>query len=49
VFIIKGVEIGVEESIVNEPLVLKTQLFQITDKNTNNAKSEVIFKQLNQS
>jgi hypothetical protein len=39
-----GVEVGVEESIVNEPLVLKTLIFQI--KNTNNAKSEVSFKQL---
>jgi hypothetical protein len=40
VFFKFGVEIGVKESIVNEPLVLKTLIFQ------NNAKSEVIFKQL---
>jgi hypothetical protein len=26
-----GVEVGVEESIVNEPLVLKTLIFQIAD------------------
>jgi hypothetical protein len=49
VFVIKGVEIGVEKSIVNEPLVLKTLIFETTDKNTNNAKSEVRFKQLKQS
>jgi hypothetical protein len=28
------VEIGVEESIVNEPLVLKTLIFQIADLKT---------------
>jgi hypothetical protein len=40
-YVIKGVEVGVEESIVNEPLVLKT-LIQMK----NNAKSEVRLKQL---
>jgi hypothetical protein len=33
-------EVGVEESIVNAPLV------SLQSKNTNNAKSEVTFKQL---
>jgi hypothetical protein len=28
---IKGVKVGVEESIVNEPLVLKTLVFQTAD------------------
>jgi hypothetical protein len=46
VFFLFGVEIGVEESIVNEPLVLKTLIFQTLIKNTNNAKSKVRFKQL---
>jgi hypothetical protein len=27
-----GVEVGFEESIVNEPFVLKTLIFQIADK-----------------
>jgi P2-related tail formation protein len=31
VFLKFGVEVGVEESIVNEPLVLKTLIFQIAD------------------
>jgi hypothetical protein len=40
-------EVGVEESIVNEPVVLQTLIFQIADfKNANNAKNEVRFKQL---
>jgi hypothetical protein len=30
---IRGVEVGVEESIVNEPVVLKTLIFQTTDSN----------------
>jgi hypothetical protein len=48
VFFLKfGVEVGVEESIVNDPLVLKnTDFSNWTVKNTNNAKSEVRFKQL---
>jgi hypothetical protein len=47
VFFKFGVEVGVEESIVNKPLVLKTLIFQIGEiKNTNNAKSEVRFKHL---
>jgi hypothetical protein len=36
------VEVGVEESIVNEPL----EFFKLHIKNTNNAKREVRFKQL---
>jgi hypothetical protein len=39
-------ELGVEESIVNEPLVLKTLNFKLQIKNTNNVKSEVRFKQM---
>jgi hypothetical protein len=40
-YVIKGVEVGVEESIVNEPLVLKTVI-----QMKNNPKSEVRLKQL---
>jgi hypothetical protein len=40
------VEVGVEESIVNEPLVLKHTDFSKCRLKTENTKSEVRFKQL---
>jgi hypothetical protein len=46
VFFKFGVEVGVEESIVNDPLILKHRFFKLQIKNTNKAKSEVRFKQL---
>jgi hypothetical protein len=46
VFFLFVVEVDVEESIVNEPFVLKHWFFALQIKNTNKTKSEVRFKQL---